>query len=147
MISTGAMALLVVLIPVFGYIADRLGSRALLKYISVGLSVLSAALYMALVQFPSIGMFAIVQIIFAVLISAAYGALPSTIVGIFPTHVRYTATGLAFNISVAAFGGTAPLVVTYLIQQTDALWIPGVILTGVGVISYVCISRLRNDYL
>jgi hypothetical protein len=38
-------------------------------------------------------------------------------------------------------------VVTYLIQQTDALWIPGVILTGVGVISYVCIAKLRQDYL
>ena len=100
-----------------------------------------------LIQNPTIGVFAILQIVFAILIAAAYGVLPVTVVGLFPKNIRYTATGLAFNISVAAFGGTAPLIITKLIDTTGALWIPGAALMLVGVISFFCLIQCKQDYL
>src|SRR2546422_3229209 len=40
------------------------------------------------------------------------------LVELFPTRLRYSAYGLGYNISSALFGGTAPLLMTYLIDKT-----------------------------
>ncbi len=146
-ISAAAMALLVVCIPFFGYLGDMKGARRILRYVSIGFLILSLPLYLMLIQNPTIGVFAILQIVFAILIAAAYGVLPVTVVGLFPKNIRYTATGLAFNRSVAAFGGTAPLIIPKLIDTTGALWIPGAALMLVGMISFFCLIRCKEDYL
>ncbi len=37
---------------------------------------------------------------------------------IFPTRIRYTAISVPYNLAVAAFGGTAPFIATYLVATT-----------------------------
>lgn len=37
----------------------------------------------------------------------------------FPTRVRYTASALCYNVAYTVFGGTAPLIATWLIDVTD----------------------------
>jgi MHS family proline/betaine transporter-like MFS transporter len=44
--------------------------------------------------------------------------LASTLPALFPTEHRYTAMGIAYNIAVAIFGGTAPFISAALIQLT-----------------------------
>lgn len=146
-VNTIAMGLLVLFIPFFGYLGDRFGAQKILLKVAYILLIVSLPLYLLLNAIPHILIFLFLQIVFAMLISAAYGTLPYTVVGIFPKSSRYTATGLAFNISVAAFGGTAPLVVTYLIQKTNWMWTPGAVLSIVGFIGYISIKTLHTNYL
>lgn len=144
LINTLTMASLVLIIPFAGFLGDQYGAAALLKKVSLGFLFLSLPLFFWLSTWPSLTALFVLQSIFAILVGAAYGTLPMTIVSIFPHFVRYTACGLAFNISVAVFGGTAPFVVTSLIHSTQWLIIPGLILSLVGGISYGCLCSLKK---
>ncbi len=148
MINTLAMAILVLGIPFFGFLSDtRFAPKQILSVVALGLLFVSLPLYLLLVQFSNVWVFALTQGIFALLIAAAYGTLPITVVSMFPKHIRYSATGLAFNISVACFGGTAPMIVTFLMQKTQMLWMPGLILSIVGIISYACVRTVFVNHL
>ena len=141
------MAMLVILIPLFGYLGDNYGARKIFQGLSIGFILFSIPLYLLIVYHPSLTAFALLQFVFSILLSAAYGTLPVTVVSIFPKNLRYTATGLSFNISVAAFGGTAPFIITKLIETTKILWIPGVALFLVGIVSFISVSKLNKNYL
>lgn len=147
LINTFSMASLVVTIPFFGWLGDQVGQKKILITVSLGFMLLSLPLYFWLISAPTLFALALVQSIFAVIIGAAYGALPAAVVGSFPHHIRYTACSIAFNVSVAVFGGTAPLVATKLIQVTGSLLVPAVMLTVVGGVSLVAALRLHRSYL
>ena len=48
---------------------------------------------------------------------------------VFPTKVRYTASGITYNVSYAIFGGTAPYIATWLIDVTGNPIAPAIYLT------------------
>jgi MHS family proline/betaine transporter-like MFS transporter len=61
----------------------------------------------------------------------------------FPIRGRYTAIGLSYNITLAIFGGTAPLVSTWLIKSTDDLASPAIYLVVLSAISFVSMLFLK----
>jgi MHS family proline/betaine transporter-like MFS transporter len=52
----------------------------------------------------------------------------------FPAAVRFAATGLAYNVTVTVFGGTAPYVSTWLISRTGDPVAPAWYLAGAAVL-------------
>jgi len=144
--NTLTMAGLVLVIPIFGYLGGIYKPQHILKGVALGFLGLSLPLFSWLVTSPSLLSLGCLQGIFALLVGAAYGALPATIVSMFPSAIRYTACGLAFNISVGVFGGTAPFIVTSLVHCTDSLFIPGILLTLVGACSFFALKALKEFY-
>jgi MFS transporter, MHS family, proline/betaine transporter len=79
-------------------------------------------------------------------IAATFGATLSLTQ--FPTEVRYTAAGLAHNVSVTVFGSTAPYVSTWLIARTGspiapAWYVSGMALVGLAV-GLILLARARG---
>ena len=146
-INTASMTSLVIFIAFFGWLGDHVGQRKILKWVSSAFALLSLPLYFWLIEAPSIAALATLQGVFSIIVGAMYGALPATVVGAFPKHVRYTACSIAFNVSVAVFGGTAPFIATSLIQYTGSLFVPAIMLTLVGIISYCANLGLKENYL
>lgn len=144
--NTITMTFLVITIPLFGWIGDKITQKKVLKGASIGFIVFSIPLFSLLVYHPGFASLLLLQLVFSIVMGAAYGALPAAVVSSFPHSVRYTACGLAFNISVAIFGGTAPFVVTGLIHLTGQLMTPAIILTIVGIISYVSVQKSKFRY-
>jgi MFS family permease len=66
--------------------------------------------------FPQVNlaMLAVIQIGGMLLVASFQSVQPTVLSELFPTTVRYTGVGFSNNITVALFGGTAPLVATYL---------------------------------
>lgn len=58
------------------------------------------------------------------------------------TDVRYRALSISFNISVSIFGGTTPLVCSYLVHATGNALAPAFYLTGVSLIGLIVFSLL-----
>ena len=58
------------------------------------------------------------QVLFAIIIGIYIAPIPAMLVEVFPTSVRYTGMALACNISAAVFGGTAPMIETWLVKVT-----------------------------
>ena len=67
------------------------------------------------------------------------------IVELFPTRVRYSAYGLGYNISSALFGGTAPLLMTWLISSTGNIYMPAfyAVITALGTLAAVSTVKDR----
>ena len=84
------------------------------------------------------------QMLFAVLIGALQGPMPALLVEMFPTRTRYTGIGICYNLTLAIFGGTSPLVSTWLIQQTGNLASPAIYLVIMAVISLVGLLTLKT---
>ena len=53
----------------------------------------------------------------------------------FPTRVRYTASALCYNVSYTIFGGTAPLVGTWLIERTGNNLSPAIYLIVITLLA------------
>ncbi|KAJ8603284.1 hypothetical protein CTAYLR_006951 [Chrysophaeum taylorii] len=77
---------------------------------------------------------------------ASFGAgMPYFLVCSFPPEIRVAAIGIAYNVSQALFGGTAPLVQTALAEVHPVL--PGVALSFFALLSYLslrALERIRN---
>ena len=86
------------------------------------------------------------QTILAVGVGGYFGPLPAMMVESYPTEIRNSAVAVTTNISGPLFGGTAPMVVTYLITITGSNLVPAYYLTVGAVIALVSLGmiKLRN---
>ncbi|MFK4273719.1 MFS transporter, partial [Streptomyces milbemycinicus] len=65
------------------------------------------------------------------------GTSAATLPALFPTRLRYGALSISFNISVSLFGGTTPLVASWLVATTHNTLVPAYYLMAAGVVGLV----------
>lgn len=111
------LVVLMILIPFAAMLADKIGSRKLLIAFAVLMIVCVIPLF-KLIAIGTIGSVILGQVLFAAIVSLIGGTAVTTTTRLFPIEVRYTGLGISYNIAVAAFGGTAPLISTWLIGTT-----------------------------
>lgn len=134
-LSVTAIAVLVMLvgIPLMGFISDKVGRRPVMVGVAAASAILAIPCYSLMAQ----GSFWL-AVLGAVLMAAAFaghaGCINVVLAELFPTRVRGTAYSLGYNISTAIFGGAGPLVMTSLIAATGNTAIPAyyVVLTAIG---------------
>jgi MHS family proline/betaine transporter-like MFS transporter len=142
-LNTAALVLLVILIPITGRLSDVYGRRPMLVLSTAGMAVLSWPLLM-LVSQGSVPSVVIAQLCFTVLMSIYLGPLPATLVEMVPARVRFSAIGIAYNISLCVFGGTAPLVATWLVKRYHTVSAPGLYLTCLAALNLVAALALPD---
>lgn len=144
-IDTIAMAVLLVLTPVAAWLSDRIGRKPVLLMASGGCVVFAWPLFFLISQDNST-LILMGQLGFAFLVSFALGANSATFVEI--THVRYRCTviSVAFNVTAAIFGGTAPLIASWLIKSTGKDTTPTIYLMAVAAITTAVVLTLRETY-
>ena len=116
-INTISMVVLLLLIPATGALSDRVGRRPLLLCGTAGLLLFAYPL-LWLMHHPDFGLILLGQLGFAVLIGLYFGAGPAAMAEAFPARVRCSALSVGYNICLGIFGGTTPIVATYVIART-----------------------------
>ncbi|MBT5752029.1 MAG: MFS transporter, partial [Rhodospirillaceae bacterium] len=111
-INTLCLAVILLLIPVGGYLSDKFGRRPILLAASLSLLVFSYPL-MALIHHQNMWMILAGQMGFAILIGLSFGVNPAALVEMVPARIRCSTLSIAYNACLAIFGGTTPLVATY----------------------------------
>lgn len=121
--NTFSLILLIILTPIAGYLSDKFGRKQLLLTSTIGTLILIYPLFlmMASGSFPII---VTAVLILAALIATFNGPAVVTLVELFPANIRYSSFSVGYNIAIAAFGGTAPFISTYLIQVTGVTLAP-----------------------
>jgi MHS family proline/betaine transporter-like MFS transporter len=133
------------LIPFTAVLSDRIGRKPLLIGFSALIALLTYPLFL-LASTKVLFLIVVAQVIFGVIISLFSGPGPAALVEMFPTNVRYSALGVSYNLAVAAFGGTAPFIATYLISRTGSNLAPGIYLIVAAVITLIVVSRMKETY-
>lgn len=81
-----------------------------------------------------------VAILFGLYASSTYALMSELL----PTRIRSTGIAVAYNIPVAVFGGSAPLISTWLIKMTGDITSPWYFYVGTGVVSLIALVLLRQ---
>jgi MFS transporter, MHS family, proline/betaine transporter len=113
-----ALAFMLGVAPLAGFLSDRWGRYSVMIPAALGIVVLVLPGFGFLLSHPNATALAIFQVISAVLAALFIGPAPAAIAELFPTGVRSSGMGIAYNLSVTVFGGFAPLIAASLIART-----------------------------
>jgi MHS family alpha-ketoglutarate permease-like MFS transporter len=108
--SVIGLVLLVIVVPLTGYLSDRIGRRKIFPIIgAIGMVVLFYPLLLLLNQ-PGFGVYILVAASGWVVLGIWQSVYPTIQAELFPAAVRVSGIGFAHQIIIAIFGGTAPLI-------------------------------------
>ena len=137
------VAIMMIAITPIGALSDKIGRKPLFISAAVCFIVLPYPAFMLISQgtmlttLAGLGLLGIghVQLV---------GPLASTLPAMFPTKVRYAAFSIGYNVSTAAFGGTAPLINDSVVQTTGNTFFPAYYLMGAAVIALIPILLMKE---
>src|ERR1700722_5218239 len=111
---------MIVLIPVFGLLCDRIGRKPIMIVALVLYLMLAYPLFSWVSRNPSFGDLVLMQVILCGILAAFYGPVSTVLAEQFPARTRSTRLSIAYNIAVMVFGGFAQFFVTWLIEVTGS---------------------------
>ena len=134
-----------VLAPMFGHLADRVGSVPIMMVAAVVGGLVVWPLFVTLIDNPTVWMLTVVEVVLGVVMAAYFAPLPAMIAAIFPTEVRTTGMSLAYNVGVTTLGGLTPLVLAWLVDHFAHVS-PAIYYIAVCVLSLVGLTIARRVY-
>ena len=134
-LGIGTLGLVVGLLATLGmgHVSDRIGRKRLLR-IGALMTVILAIPLLMLASTGTVLAITLSQIGLAVLAAIFLGALPAVFVSLHPAAMRCTALSLGYNVALALFGGTAPLVATLLVKVTGWHAAPGLYFAATALV-------------
>lgn len=131
-------------IPLTGALSDKIGRKKVL---------FAGALSGAILIFPS---FLLMEVgsIWATLLGLGLLAIPvalmvsnlaSSLPALFPTSARYGGMGFSYNLAVAVFGGTAPLIMEALITVTGVKLAPAFWIAFTSIMGLIAVFFLKES--
>jgi MFS transporter, MHS family, proline/betaine transporter len=144
-INTISMFVMMILVPFMGHISDKVGRKPLLIIGCLIIIIFSYPLFIVLSKGHIIYDLG-AQLVFALAFATLIGGFGAMMVELFPTRIRMSAMSIGYNFGFALFGGTAPLVATFLIKITNNKLAPGYYLILAGLISLIVFIRIRESY-
>jgi len=140
--QNAALAMLSIGILAVGYVSDRLPRRYLMRAGAFILVTLSVPFYFALVA-HTVDLVLLMSLagLGAALVNGTFACV---IADIFPTRLRFSGVAMALNLSFTIFGGTAPLIGTWLITRLDTPVAPAWFMVACSFLTLVGTFSLKK---
>ncbi len=132
------------IVLLMGHFGDRLGNKRVILASLIGVVVLSVPAFLLIETGNNVLVF-IGLVIVAVLLAALQGTMPSQLPSLFFTEVRYTGLSITYNVSASLFGGTAPLLIAWLINVTATTLAPAYYLIFASIIGIIAVSMFVKN--
>lgn len=134
-VTIGALLQLVT-IPLFGALANRIGSARVVVIGAVGTLLVAFPIYF-LLQSASFPVLVGMMIIGGILPTMSWAALGGLLSELFGARIRYSAISFAYAIAAIISGFVLPLTLTFGEAVGYAWWHPGVVLAAMSLITAV----------
>lgn len=141
-ITIGA-ALQIVMIPLFGWLGDKVGAKRVYTLGATLILLMAVPLFRAIESGSHIAYQAAVVIGLGFNYALMFGPQSQLYAAQFPTALRYTGMSLGIQTAAALGGGLAPLVATTLLSSYGSLTAVGVYCSCLGGISALCALLMR----
>jgi MHS family proline/betaine transporter-like MFS transporter len=142
-ISTLGLAFMIVQLPFWGALSDRVGRRPLMIFSCVAFIVLGYPFFL-LASSGSVGLAIVGELLMMVCYAPYAATCASFLTEIIPTRVRYTSMSFGYNVAVAVFGGFAPFIATWLVHETGSSVAPALYLIAAAIITGIAVIRCRE---
>jgi len=119
LLCTVILVTLIIVFPISAYISDKIGRKPVIVASSLALIIFTYPIFLSL-HSMNYSLSVISIIAFASIVGTYMGPVPTLLVELFPTRIRFTAVALSYNLSAAIFGGTAPMVGATLHKVTGS---------------------------
>lgn len=126
-----ALVIAFVAMPAAGLLSDHLGRRPVLMLGAALSVVLSIPAYLIAGLGP-LWAAALGQGLLAFALGTFFGPVGIAFLELFPTRVRYSGSAIGYNSAYVLFGGTAPLLSTWLVTSTGSLIAPAIYMSVVA---------------
>jgi MHS family proline/betaine transporter-like MFS transporter len=140
--NTVGVVVLMLLIPPFGALSDRVGRKPLLLASCAFFAVMTLPLFAVILGKPGFAVLMLIQILFDAAIALFSGAGPAAISEMFHTIGRSTWMTPAYALAVAIFGGFAPFIAAWLIGVTGSPSAPAYYVIAAAIVSFLVIWRM-----
>ncbi len=141
--NTASLFVVLLSKPLGGWLSDRIGRRKLMMAITLAVMLLvNVAMNVMLYGTPT--HFMLGQLLLAVPLGMALGLQGAMVVEIFPLRTRVTSMSVAYSITLALAGGTAPLLSTWLLDTFHRPTLPAWAIVGYGVLGLVILATMRE---
>jgi MHS family proline/betaine transporter-like MFS transporter len=139
-----SMFILMFMLPITGWLSDKCGRKPMLILGSISIAIAAYPLF-ALTEHATFSSVLAAQLIFAILLSLFMGPVSTTLAEMFPSRVRYSGIALGYNISLSLFGGTAPLIATWLVFHYNNITIAAYYLMVMAFVSLIAALTLNKE--
>jgi MFS family permease len=136
----GGVAVLIA-IPVFSALSDRLGRRPVMMAGAAAIVVYAYPMY-ALIDGLSTPRLIIAVVIGQIIEGAMYGPLGAMLSEMFDTEVRYTGVSLGYQLAALIGAGFTPLLASALLVGGPRSWPLVLIAMGCGLVTIVALLRI-----
>lgn len=139
----GAHAIHFFFIPIMGHLSDKIGRKPI--YLTG--AILTA--FWGFIGFPMMDTGNDWLIMLAIIIglfiqSMTYAPYSALMTELFPTHIRYTALSLCYQVAPILAGSWAPLIALTLLKEYNSSTPISIYLIGASVISILCIMLVKE---
>ncbi|NRB11017.1 MAG: MFS transporter [Rickettsiaceae bacterium] len=145
LVSSLILVTMTVMFPIAAYISDKIGRKPVIIASNVLLVVSIYPIFLAL-QSMDYTLAILSQILFAAIVGVYMGPVPTLLVELFPTRVRFTGVAISYNLSAAIFGGTLPMVGAILYKYTGDELAISYYLTGLALFGLLIISFYKETF-
>jgi metabolite-proton symporter len=132
------------MLPVAGLLADRRGRRATLLVVTAGI-IAYGGLFGVLLSSPhatktSVLLFLVIGM---TLMGLSFGPMSAVLPELFPTNVRYTGSGVAYNAASILGAAVAPFIATWLSTRYGVGWV-GLYLAVAAALTMVALLAMHE---
>lgn len=143
LITIGLYVVMMAALTQVGSLSDRIGRKPLLLTSCVGTIVLAFPCFL-MVGSGQIVVTFLGLLILGALLLCMLGTMSATLPNLFTTQYRYGAFSVGYNVSTALFGGTAAMVISWLIDQTGYDMMPAFYLMAAAAVSLWPIMKIKE---
>lgn len=140
--NTVATLVIMLLVPLIGFLSDRHGRRPFLIGSCLLVIVLAIPAFWLIATVRSFALVIAIQALFGVAIALYSGPGPAVTVELFSTRGRSRWSAVSYALAVAVFGGFAPFIAVWLTKALDSPLAPTAYVIAAASISLLVIWRM-----
>ena len=132
------------MVPIAGALADRFGRRRTSWVITAAIIVYGASFGLMLApDSATTGSALLFLVIGMTLMGLSFGPMSAVLPELFPTNVRYTGSGISYNVSSILGAAVAPFIATWLATRYGVAWV-GVYLIVAAILTFIALLVMRE---
>ena len=124
-------------------LSDRIGRKPMLLAVALGALVFAWPLWWLMHQ-DKLAFILAGQMGFALIFAVAFAVIPSVMAELLPPEVRCSGASIGYNLCLGLFGGTTPLVATYLVARTADDFAPVYYLMAAALLQLVGLVGFKD---
>lgn len=127
-----------------GWLSDKIGRKKVLAIAASLFIVATIPLLYLVNNSQDVMIIFFAQMLLAIVVGGYFGPIPALMSESYPTAIRFSAVTMTTNISGPVFGGTAPMLMAYLISVTGTNMIPAYYLTIGALVALITLRFLQT---